>query len=192
MRSGTAWVSACVAMLALSGPECAFNAMGQIDPTILQKARRVAQTAASGFEKYEYALGAGEAAARPGTRKAWAAAFKIPGQSNVAAAGFKLPPISAAGTIPGARVKASFNVSQVVGTGLTLVLQVATTGVAGSQHKASTPLTGPGSYTVTTDPFSLLEGGQYQAKAFVSAWAGSTEGDLCAAVLTITEIKWEF
>jgi len=137
-------------------------------------------------------LGAGEAAARPSTRKAWAAAFKIPGQSNVAAAGFKLPPISAAGTIPGARVKATFNVSQVVGTGLTLVLQVAKTGVAGSQEKASTPLMGPGSYTVTTDPFSLLEGGQYQAKAFVNAWAGSTEGDLCAAVLTITEIKWEF
>lgn len=179
-------------LLALVGPECVHSAAGQIDPMLLQKARRVAQTAASGFETYEYELGAGEAAARPSTRKAWAAAFKIPGQSNVAAAGFKLPPISAAGTISGARVKASFSVSQVVGTGLTLVLQVAATGVAGSQHKASTPLTGPGSYTVTTDPFSLLEGGQYQAKAFVNAWAGSTEGDLCAAVLTITEIKWEF
>lgn len=181
-----------VAVFALGGLDYAPNVQGQVEPPYLAKARQVASRVASGFEKYEYSQGAAEAAARPTSRKAWAAAFKIPGQSNVAAAGFTLPPVSVGGTIPSARVKATINVLQVVGSALTLVLQVERSGVPGGQIKASAALTAPGSVTLATESFSLQEGGQYRAKAFVNAWAGSTEGDMCAAVITISEIKWEF
>ncbi len=186
-----AWIVAGVVLAATLGaapPQQATPA----PVAMVEQARLAARRAqVSPYKERRAANGAATAVARAVTKKVYVAALKVPGQTNTASAGFELDPISVTGiTISGAKVRAKFNIEGIQGRVVREVV-VSTTGGA-LVGMTSNSSAGPGETTLTSPPFTLEPGKQYVAYAAMQALPDSVPGLAAWAVVTITDISWEF
>jgi hypothetical protein len=192
MKTGTRWLSIGAFVVALGWPGLVTTARAQVERRALQQVRQQAAMAVTNLEEYTNVQGAAAAGVSVTAKKAWAAALMAPGTQAQARAGFGTAPISVASTVAGARVKATFNVSEVIGGTTNVVVRVRRSDASGDVAKKEGWVTSAGTITVTTDPFTLQPGAQYEARAFVYTWAHGAGTDVRAIVATISDIKWEF
>lgn len=125
--------------------------------------------------------------AKPATKEVWAAQLACKGGSQLKA-GFRLAPLTTAAPIPNAKIVATFEVSQVVGS---VSLSVASRKGGMAFGVGNLAVSRPGTYTVTSQqPFTLEADQPFKAEAH--AYFGTHSSGVDAVVLRITEIKWEF
>jgi len=193
MKRASSWVAAGAVLMGLACPPLARSAGAQLTPQALQHARILAQQTASSFQSYVEGAGVYISEANVASRKAWAVVVGNPPLS-VANAGFKLPPMSAEGPIPNARVKATFNVLQVIGAGTQVCLGVYKSGAQTGSFPGtqSGVLKGPGPVTLTSDAFTMQPGVHYEARAFLVSLPDIAGGGINAGIAMVTDIKWEF
>ena len=130
------------------------------------------------------------------SRKLWIAVLKVPGKTNVAAAGFALPPLSVEGvSIPGAKVTVRMWVGDIKGA--------AHVSVAVWNETTNTEVTGKsgivnqaGEITWTTDSFTLQPNNKYRAQARIIVYdslsAGMMSDEVLGCVGKIRDIVWSF
>lgn len=192
MRTGIGWLGAGALVVAAGLPGLAGPAAAQINPQALQQVKAQAAKAGANLQKYTSVQGAAAAGVDVGARKAWAAALMAPGPQAQARAGFITAPISVGSSVAGAKVKATFNVSERVGGTTMVVVDVRRSGTPGTIAVKEGWVTSTGTLTVMTDPFTLQAGAPYEARAYLYAWAHGTGSEVRALVATISDIKWEF
>jgi hypothetical protein len=182
-------------LAALAALGLASNAAAQIDPQALQGARLSAQKAlASPLKEHRVVKNHGAAAVHAPSRSLWVSLLHVPGAESNAEAGLRTAPLSVGARIPGARVRATLNVTSFVGQSTSASLQVFEEGNATPvAWKPSNSIYQAGPITITTDPFELKANAKYEARVMLKAWTNFGNGDLMfGAAAQVTEIKWEF
>ena len=194
MRPRTPLLVACLSAIAVVAPGTTRNAIGQVDQKTLESLRQIARAAAVyPPANIEQKVGAAAAKADIGTRKVWISALKVPGQQNEASAGFRIVPISLGAKISNAKVQATFDFAGATGGRVKPWVKVYPVGNPTPISTASGPeVQGGDNRTVETQGFDLQAGTQYRAKAYVEVLADTSPNYICAAEVTITEIKWVF
>jgi len=190
------FIVAVLVLSVLAGPpsgQTPPQKMKQIDRAAVLK--KALASMAGGWQRSVWGQGSCQTGdAKLAGRRVWAVVMGCePSMQNAVTrfnySGFTLPALSVSGYLPDARVSATVVVSQVVGDAWIAV--GAARGVLGSGPPwASRRVTEPGTYTVLGNPFPLEPDKEYKA----GVWLEATDlcGDVCAAVATVTEIKWVF
>ncbi len=192
MRPITPWLALGTVLLGLLGPAASPPAIAQGNAQAIQAVKQKALVIQTNYERFVTGQYTFASEVNVGARKVWAAALKVTGQNSTAGAGFSLPPLSSAGAMPGAKVTAKFVVSQAVGNTTKLFVRIHQVGDQGDVGQGERlNVSGPGTFVVSTNPITLQPGAQYIARAWVYAVAPGTQGEICAVVATIPEIKWE-
>ena len=193
MPRASSWVAATIALAASAWPQLTTPAAAQKIEQTLQKGRLAAFPAPSSYVRWVEGAGLYAGDANVSTRRAIAVVLGAPPLSAVSA-GFKLPAFSVTGKVYNARMRATFNVTQVVGPRIFACIEIARSGAENTmfQQKQSGALTGPGTVTLSTDTITLVPGVQYEARAFLALMSDPGSGVIVGGVATITEIKWEY
>lgn len=182
-------------LAALAALGLASGAAAQIDPQAMQSARMLAQKAlASPFKEHRVVKNHGAAAVHVPSKSLWVSMMHVPGAESKAEAGLRTAPLSVGARIPGARVKATLNVTSFVGQSTIAQLQVFEEGIATPiTWKPSNSIYQAGPVTITTHPFELKANTKYEARVMLKASTNLGNGDLVfGAAAQVTEIKWEF
>ncbi|MFZ5788412.1 MAG: hypothetical protein ACOY3Y_18400 [Acidobacteriota bacterium] len=180
---------------ALAAFGLASGAAAQVDPQALQGARLSAQKAvASPFKEHRAVKNHAAAAVHLPSRSLWASIMHVPGADSNAEAGLRTAPLSVGARIPGARVRATLNVTSYVGQSTVAYIQVFEEGSATPvAWKPSSVIHQTGPVTITTDPFELKANTKYEARVMLKASTNHGNGDLMfGAAAQVTDIKWEF
>jgi len=160
-------------------------------PPVQQMKLALQRVQPSSWKKLEYATGAAAAVARPTSKRVWISTMKVPGQNNFAKAGFKLPPVSVGGSIPGARVKATFSIEAIEGYVGYEVMVVTEEGalINVASNSGSSTLT---NYQLTSPTFTIEPNKHYVVSADVWTDVERAPGAVAWAVATISDISWDF
>ncbi len=160
-------------------------------PQAIQQVRlAAARVVGSQWQKIEGTQGAGVAVARPAAKMVWLGAVAVPGQTNVADAGFKVGPLSSGTAMRDVTVKATFEIHMFRGevTCKLVVFEDLARQVAYNQWTANAA----GTHDVTTAPFTMLAGKQYTVWASVLLRPGADPGEPGGvAVAKIPDVGWQ-
>ncbi len=142
------------------------------------------------WEKVEGLNGAAVAAVRPSAKMVWLGAVAVPGQTNVADAGFKVGPLSSGTAMPGVTAKATFQIQMFRGevTCKLVVFEDLARQVAFNSWRANAAV----SHDLTTPSFTMRAGKQYLVWATVLLKPGADPGEPGAvAVVKIPDVGWQ-
>ncbi len=178
-RVGVGMMVACCVLVYSTG-----RAFAQPGAANVQAVRQLAAFVASSYEKYVFGTGDYKIAdVDVNSRKVRAAMLRSANGQLVA--GLKLKPLTSGGALPNARVVATFDVTQVVGT---VTIEVAAV-EAGNFHGVDLErVSQPGRYTLTGQPFTLEAGTPYEARGQVYMMACP---EICGVSMRVVEVKWQ-
>jgi hypothetical protein len=161
--------------------------------SVQQQARVAARRAVTmPYQKVHSVQGVAAGYSDPATKKIWVTALNATGAADAAEAGFRLAAISVSAAMPGATVKATFNV-QAVTDQVTLKLYAGDITDPGPSGWASTTVSSTASNVqLTTDAFTLQPGKSYVVTAVALVRPDATADKAAHAVVKLTDLKWEF
>jgi hypothetical protein len=181
-----------IAVVTVVAVACALGAQAAAPPPQPQTSSAVVQPF-PGPSLYTYQKsvpppeGCVVASANPATRKVWAA--RLGCAQQVESAGLELVGLKPDKPMPGVKISATFEVTQMLGGWWLAVTLHRGTGV--TELTGQTQISHTGTYTVVSSFPSTLDAG-LASGAMAYAYAEPSCGDACAIALTIKEIKWLF
>ncbi len=185
-------------VLAVAGAGLAASLGAAPPPTpppaqAVQQARASAQRAVTmPYQKVLSVQGVAAGLADPATKKIWVTAVNATSGIDAAEAGFRLAAISVSAAMPGARVRATFDV-QSLGDFVTLKIYAGDITDPGPAGHAELGVQAVGSgLQVTTNTFTLLPGKSYNVTAVALVRPDNTPDKAAHAVVKLVELKWEF
>ncbi len=160
----------------------------------LQQARQSALKAVTmAYQKIGSEQGVAAGLADPITKRVWLTAINATSGPDYAEAGFRTTAaVSVTSAMPGATVKATFNV-QSLSDQVTLKLYVGDiTDPGPAGHTMTTVSSANPSVQLTTNSFTLLPGKSYVVTAVALVRPDAPPDKAAHAVVKLTDLKWEF
>ncbi|HVN75571.1 MAG TPA: hypothetical protein VMT19_04585 [Thermoanaerobaculaceae bacterium] len=180
-----------VSLGAAPPPPKAPDATG-LTPEALQEARSLAQIAVAAKWAPQFnAGGCASSLARLDTRQVWLTAINVPGQQDIAMAGFNLPAVTYRYGMRGVKVRATFDLP--VAQGYVMYGIVVSTGGVNVAEKWGGGVSPAPHAQVVTNEFVVDPHKPYTAGALVIVKGDSGAANAPASAAgTITEIRWDF
>ncbi len=188
-----AWLVAGAVLAATLGAAPAPPSAPPADAVAVQQARAAVQRAVTmPYQKILSVQGVAAGSSDPVSKKIWVTAVNASAGPDAAEAGFRLAAISVNAAMPGAKVKATFDV-QSLGDQVTLKLYAGDIHDPGPATYITTTVPTVGSNVqLVTNPFTLQPGKEYNVTVVALVRPDSTPDKPAHAVVKLTDLKWEF
>ncbi len=193
MGKRIAWLIVGVALAASLGGAPAPEGAPPASEAAVQQARASAQRVVTmPYEKIQSVLGVGAGTSDTATKKIWVTAVNASAGPDAAEAGFRLAAISVGAAMPGAKVKATFDVQSLDGLVTLKVHAFASGDPAPAGIAEFTAQSAGANAQLVTNTFTLQPGKSYKVNVVALVRPDGVPDKAAHAVVKLTELKWEF